>query len=257
MKSEQSRKTTVAIVEKASGEVLCYDELQGDAPPFELTSRYFDAFVKRVIADMAKGAERTFLFYSRTEGLRPDVAEVRVVNRTMRAERRIMGYRGPGAIEIIPYQVETVSRALVKKSEFPKSPGADASLTTNDDDGVDEEAIQFTCRKVYAILQTALKENFNEVSRRELLTAMSELLRSTGAKGDYEPREDWDREGSPDQYAMDVYDCAVFLWLESKSTVALPKHIVEGHRQRVEEDPKRAEQISDIARMIKRGGFEK
>jgi len=248
------RKVTVAIVEKESGETIRYSVLKPTDFPFQLVERYCDDFVKEMISEMSRGEERAFLLYSRAEGLRPRVKDVKIINKpkTIRWERSVMGHRGPGATGSAtkPYSVDKGESSVVKKGAFPR-PGGDPSALL-DDGGIDEDAIRAAVRHVHTLLRTALAEKFNGSSRLALMAGLDELMRSTGTTG--EPRDDW-YMNSMDETAVDLFDAAIFLWMESEAASTLPKSMREGYLDRMRNDSKRVEGIMDIARMIEKHGL--
>lgn len=255
--SQRHRKVTVIIVEKQSGETIRHAVLDSNDTPFNRLERYFDDFVKETISEMNRGEARAFLFYERVEGLRPCVKDVTVINKpkTFRWERRVKGRPGPGATgsETDPYSVDIGEISVVKKGAFPR-PAGDPSAPL-DDDGIDEDAIRTAMRDVHAVLRTALAEKFTEPSRMALLDKLNELLRSTGTTDG--PRDDW-YSHSMDNSAVNIFDAAIFLWLESEAASALPKSIRDGYLDRMQEETqrsKRSEDIMHIAKVIEKHGL--
>ena len=248
------RKVTVAIVEKESGEIIRYSVLEPTDIPRKLVERYFDDFVKEMISEMSRGEERAFLLYERAEGLRPCVKDVKIINKpkTIHCERSVTGHRGPGATgsETDPYSVDEGESSVVKKGAFPRPAGDPSALL--DDGGIDEDAIRAAAQHAHSLLRTALAEKFSESSRLALLAGLDKLMRSTGTTG--EPRDDWQSE-SMDETAVNLFDAAIFLWLESEAASTLPKSMKDGYLDRMPDDSKRSEDIMHIAKIIEKHGL--
>lgn len=244
-----NRITTVAIVEKSSAEVIRYDVLEATDSPYQLVSDYFDCFVKEVLPQMQKDEERYYLLYSRAEGLRPDVREVGIINKPFTVEHSVTGYPGPGFVKTFTDDIVWGDAKVVKKGAFPRPPGTD-SLAVIDDGGIDEEAIRAAMVNVLSILRAAVIDKFSEQSRLALLEGLTGLMQSTGTKG--EPSEYWDSWDSMEESAVNLYDAAILLWLESGAASDLPSNMVSGYRERMLEDSKRSEVILDIANNIER-----
>jgi hypothetical protein len=248
------RKVTVAIVAKESGETIRYSVLEATDSPFQLEKRYFDDFVKEMISEMSRGEERAFLLYSRAEGLRPRVKDVKIINKpeTVRWERSVMGHRGPGATGSVthPFSVDEGDSSVVKKGAFPR-PGGDPSALL-DDGGIDEDAIRAAARDAHSLLRTALAEKFSESSRLALLAGLDELIRSTGTTG--EPCDDWYNHPL-DESAVNLFDAAIFLWMESEAASTLPKSMRDGYLDRMSSDSGRPESIMHIAKGIESHGL--
>jgi len=248
------RKVTVAIVEKESGETIRYSVLEPTDFPFQLVERYCDDFVKEMISEMSRGEARAFLLYERAEGLRPRVKDVKIINKpkTIRWERSVTGHPGRGATgsERIPYSVDEGESSVVKKGAFPRPPGDSSALL--DDGGIDEDAIRAAIRHAHSLLRTALAEKFSESSRLTLMAGLDELMRSTGTTG--EPRDDWHMD-SMDETAVNLFDAAILLWLESEAASILPKSMRDGYLDRMRDDSKRSEGVMDIAKIIEKHGL--
>ena len=244
------RKVTVAIVKKESGETIRYSVLEPTDSPFQLVRRYFDDFVKEMISEMSRGEERAFLLYERTEGLRPCVNDFKIINKpkTFRWVKSVTGHRGPGATgsETDPYSVDEGESSVVKKGAFPRPAGGDPSSLV-DDGGIDEDAIRATIRHVHSLLRTALAEKFSECSRLALMAGLDELIRSTGTTG--EPRDECHKD-SMDESAVNVFDAAIFLWLESEAASTLPKSMKDGYLDRMTGDSKRPENTMFMAKFL-------
>lgn len=112
--------------------------------------------------------------------------------------------------------------------------------------------IRMAAQHAHTLLRTALAEKFGESSRIALMAGLHELMRSTGTTG--EPRDDWYSDPM-DQTAVDLFDAAIFLWLESEAARTLPAGIKTGYLERMSEDPKRPEGIMHIAKVIEKHGF--
>lgn len=249
------RKTTVTIVEKLSSELLRYDVLEPTDCPSELVSNYFDRFVEEVLPQMRRGEERFYLLYHRADGLRPDVREVGIINKTFYVGRSVMGRPDPGFIESFPHRVAWGDAKVVKKGAFPRPPGADPSAII-DDGGIDEHAIRAALLSTYSLLRAAVAETFNEPSRLALLDGLSDLMRSTGTPGG--PSDNWYSGGSMAETAVDMYDVAILLWLESEAANALPQDVREGYLERMQlesDDFERSEYIMEMAKIIERNGL--
>jgi hypothetical protein len=207
-----------------------------------------------MVSEMSRGEEREFLLYERAEGLRPTVKNLKIVNKptTITWERSVTGHRGQGATgsKRSPYSVDEGEGKVVKKGGFPR-PGGDQSALL-EDDGLDEDAIRTALQHTHMLLRTALAQKFNESSRLALTAGLDELIRSTGTMGHV--RDDWYCNPT-DETAINLFDAAVFLWLESEAAHTLPTSMRDGYSKRMSEDPKRAESINEIAKMLERHGF--
>jgi hypothetical protein len=249
--NKPDRKVTVAIVEKDSGETIRYSVLEPTDSPFQLVQNYFDDFVKEMISKMRRGEERAFLLYEQAEGLRPYVKDFKIINKpkTIRWERSVMGRRGPGATgsETSPYSVDISEDSVVKKGAFPRPVGDPSVLL--DDGGMDEEAIRAAARHAHSLLRTALAEKFSESSRLALMAGLDELMRSTGTTG--EPRDDW-HVASMDEAAVNLFDAAILLWLESEAASTLPKGMKDGYLDRMRDESERSKRSEDIMYIAKR-----
>ena len=246
------RKVTIAIVEKTAAETIRYSVLEPTDYPYQLVESYLDDFAKEMVSEMGQGEERAFLLYEQAEGLRPTVKDVRIINapKTIKSERSVMGQRGSGVIRIktVPYSVENGKSTIVKRGAFPTPEGGRSALF--DDDGIDENAIRTAALRAHSLLRTAIAEKFSESSRLALTAGLDELIRSTGTTGD--PREDWDSDAM-DETAVNLFDAAIFLWLESEAANTLPIAMSDGYRNRLSEDPERLESIRHIAKAIENG----
>lgn len=242
------RPTTVAIVAKESGELLAYEMLSGRRTPFDLITDFMEAFEKGVVKQMKKGEERTFLLFSRVEGLRPDVREVVVINKKRTVERSVMGSSWPGSVETFPYTTKWEDARVLKKGEFPRAPDT-TSEEPVDDLGLDEEAIRAAAIAACALMRAAAQSSFSEESRSALLDGLKNLMISTGTDG--EPFEFWHMShGSIEETAVDVYDAAICLWLESDAADTLPENLKLGYQERTENDEERTFQITRMARHL-------